>query len=212
MILPIKRALASLSLLACAAGMADAAPSPQIQAFAAPLLGIDAPLRGCAGGLIVGVAADPFEAGLRCGAAYDSGLRTGGLRLELLLGLGDGLYAFAGGLVPFGTLSLPSPKADAQSARPAARLALRPAAWLCRFGLGSTLFELPWRFAKARLSLAAELAYTSYTVEADSLEKARESALAGATAFAAGVEALLALRLRWDFAAANANGAKNETP
>jgi hypothetical protein len=131
------------------------------------------------------MALPPFEAGLRAGAAYDLALGSGALRLDFELGLGGGLRAIVGGLVPFGELGLPDP-----SGLPSARIPVEAAPWPDRFGLAATIADLPWRALGARMSVDAELVYTAFRLEG-------ASALAGAAAFAAAVEARLALRFRW---------------
>lgn len=160
-------------------------PSPYVEVSAGPLIGIDRPLKGCSGDLEVGLRLEPFEAEFRAGSAYDFSLASGALRLDLEIGLGSGLRAIVGGLLPFGALLLADP-----SAPEGARIAVRPGAWPDRFGLGATIAELPWRPLRARLGIEAELVYTAYSLDAG-------DALSGAAAFAAAVEAKLALRFRW---------------
>jgi hypothetical protein len=155
---------------------------------AGPLLGVDKPLKGGEGGALVGLRWEPFEAGLRAGAAYDGALEGGAFRLDLTLGLGQGLRAIVGALLPLGDLSLPAPDGSGT-------LRVEPAGLPCRFGLGSTVAELHRRFFGARFQLCAELVYTAYRL-ADA-PTASTTSLAGAAAFAAGLEATLALRLRW---------------
>jgi hypothetical protein len=179
------RSLSVIIVLAAAAPTAPARPAIFVECSAGPLIGIDRPLKGCSGDMALAMALPPFEAGLRAGTAYDLALGSGALRLDIELGLGSGLRAIVGGLVPFGGLGLPDP-----SGLPGARIPVEAAPWPDRFGLGATIADLPWRALGARMSLDAELVYTAYCLEG-------ASALAGAAAFAAAVEARLALRFRW---------------
>jgi hypothetical protein len=160
---------------------------PRAQAIAelsaGPLFSIDRPLRGCSGEALVGIGFTPFEAGIRAGGAYDASWETGDLRFDLVLGLGSGLRAIVGCLLFFDKPALPDPGGACVSAT--------VADWPNRFGIGATLAQLPWRFLGAELDIDSELVYTAYRVEA-------ETALSGAAAFAAGVEAKLAFRLRWE--------------
>ena len=151
-----------------------------------PLFGIDRPLRGCSGGILLGAALAPFEAGLRAGAAYDQALGSGTLRLDLELGLGRGLRAVVGGLIPLGALVLPDPAGGGG-------LAVEAASWPNRFGFASTIVELPWRVLGARAGVEAELVYTAYRL--GNSVSAERAALSGTAAFAAAVEARIALRL-----------------
>lgn len=195
-LLPLLALASGLSFGAAALGAAAQAPANRAAFLAelsvGPLLGLDHPIKGGAGALLLGLSIAPFEAGIRAGAAYDAGFRTGLLRFDLELGLGGDFRAILGGLVPLGSLALPEPS-GAAGAVPAA---VGP--WPNRFGLASTLFELPWRLVGARLLLDAELVYTDFRVAAAPAAGTRAGALSGAAAFAAGVEATLALRLRWD--------------
>jgi len=163
---------------------------PFAEFSAGPLVGIDMPLKGCAGTCLLGLAAPPFEAGIRSGAAFDTSLGSGSLRFDFELALGSGLRAIVGGLFPLGALSLPEPSGTG------ARVAVKVANWPNRFGLASTLFVLPWRILSAQALLDAELVYTDYRLQGGPAGSAATS-LSGAAAFAAGVEAGLAMRLRW---------------
>lgn len=158
---------------------------PFVELSAGPLIGIDRPLKGCSVGALLGLELEPFELGLRADAAYDFSLASGAMRLDTMIGLGSSLRATVGGLLPLGALSLPDP------AGLGARVAVKAAPWPDRFGLGATIADLPWRALRARLGVDAELVYTAYRLET-------ASPLSGAAAFAASVEARLALRLRWD--------------
>jgi hypothetical protein len=150
-----------------------------------PLLGIDRPLKGCSGGILLGAAIPPFEAALRAGAAYDLALESGSLRLDLELGLGKGLRAIVGGLIPLGELALADPAGG-----PA--LPVEAAAWPNRFGFASTIAELPWPVLGARAGIEVELVYTAYQL--GSSVSAEKASLSGTAAFAAAVEARVALR------------------
>lgn len=152
---------------------------------ASPLLGIDRPINGCSLDLLCALGLSPFEAGFRAGGAYDASLATCDLRLDLVLGLGRGLRAIVGGLVLFDRPPLSDPGGGE------ARVIARIADWPNRFGIAATLAETPWRLFGAPLSIDTELVYTAYRVEA-------RTALSGAAAFAAGVEAKVALVLRWE--------------
>jgi hypothetical protein len=156
-----------------------------VELSAGPLLGLDRPLRGCSLDTLVGLGFPPFEAGIRGAGAWDAALNAGSLRLDLALGLGSGLRAIVGGLLLAGEPALPDPAGGG------ARLASAAADWPNRFGIAATMAELPWRPFRAALGLEAELVYTAFRVKA-------ENALSGAAAFAAGVEARIALRLRWE--------------
>ena len=158
---------------------------------AAPLLGIDRPIKGCSAGLALGATLSPFEAGIRIGGAFDAGLGVGLLRIDLELSLGSGLRAIVGGLLPFGELSLPDPGGSS-----GLRIPVEAAPWPDRFGLASSIADLPWRILGARMSVDAELVYTDYRLGMGKGGAAAAS-LSGAAAFAAGVEATLGLRLRW---------------
>jgi hypothetical protein len=193
---PSRLALALASVLAacplspCAGARAESPPGPSRGRFfaelsAGPLLGIDRPLRGCSAELLAGVALAPFEAGLGAACAYDAGLGAGSLRLGLELGLGGGLRAIVGGLLLFGEPALRDPGGGE------ARLAATAADWPNRFGIAAEMAALPWRPLGARLVLEAEMDYVAYRLRSG-------SALAGAAAFAACVEARLALRSRWE--------------
>ncbi len=189
---PLGLALASLFLLLpLAAQTKPGGPLSMLAELSAgPLMGIDTPLKGCSGGLLLGFAARPFEAGLRAGLAYDAGLMSGSLRLDLELGLGGGLRAIVGGLVPLGEPSLGDPLGGALPVPVVA------ADWPDRFGLATTLFVLPLRLLGAQALVDAELVYTDYRF-AQAAAGSASVRLSGAAAFAAGVEASLALRLRW---------------
>ena len=157
---------------------------PLAELSAGPLIGIDRPLRGCSLGIGLGFELEPFELMVRADTAYDFSLDSGALGLDAVIGLGSSLRAIVGGLIPFGQLSLPDP------AGLGARVAVKAAPWPDRFGLGATIAGFPLKALRARLGIDAELVYTSYRLEA-------ASALSGAAAFAASVEARLALRLSW---------------
>jgi hypothetical protein len=152
---------------------------------ASPLLGIDKPIKGCSLDLLCGIGLSPFEAGIRAGGAYDASLATCDLRFDLVLGLGRGLRAIVGGLFLFDRPPLPDPGGGE------ARVIARAADWPDRFGIAATLAETPWRPFGAALAIDTELVYTAYRVDA-------KTALSGAAAFAAGVEAKLSLRMRWE--------------
>ena len=158
---------------------------------AGPSLGIDRPLKGCSGGVLLGMAYHPFEAGIRAGAAYDAALDIGLLRCDLEIGLGSGLRLVVGGLLPLGELSLPGPSGTA--------IPVTVAAWPDRFGIASTLFDLPWHVGKVSSAIDVELVHTNYHLSSPGggPSTAAAQALSGAAAFAAGVEATVALRLRW---------------
>ncbi len=190
----------ALALLLAAALSLTAAgePAPRRLGFlaelsAGPLLGIDRPLKGCSGGLLLGASLAPFEGGLRAGAAYDAGLSLGLLRLDLELGLGNGLRAIVGGLLPLGELGIPDP-----SGAPGALVPVTEGPWPDRFGLAARLAELPWRALGASLAIDAELVYTDFRLARGASSGTGAGPLAGMSAFAAGVEACVSLRLRWD--------------
>jgi hypothetical protein len=105
------------------------------------------------------------------------------MRFDLCLGLGNGLRAIVGCLLLFDEPVLPGTDGSAS-------VAAKPQDWPNRFGVGATLLDTPWRLLGAQLALGAELVYTSYRLGA-------KTALSGAAAFAAGVEAKLQLRLHW---------------
>jgi hypothetical protein len=207
----LRLALVLLALSGPLAAEARTAFLPYLELSAGPILGIDLPLRGAALGLQAGLAAGPFEAGLRASLAYDASmgpsaaaalLDASSLRIDLALGLGGGLRALVGGLVllgeaslPLSSLSGPSLPAGAGAGDGAPRIAATAASWPNRFGLGATLARLPWKPLGAALSLEAELAYAAYRIDASSDPAAAR--LSGLAAFAAGIEASLALRLRW---------------
>jgi hypothetical protein len=151
---------------------------------AGPLLGLDKPIRGSSLDAYAGMRFSPFEAGLRAAGAYDAALKTWGSRFDFALGLGSGLRAIVGGLLLFGEPSLPDSSGND------ATIYATAADWPNRFGIGATIAELPLRPLGAALGLDAEIVYTAYRVKT-------ENALSGAAAFVAGVEAKLALRLRW---------------
>ena len=189
------RALAPTIAIACvlALSMRDAGAQSQaaprrMRAFAelsaSPLLGIDRPIKGCSLDLLAGLGSGLFEAGIRAGGAYDAALETGSARLDLALGLGRGLRAIIGGCLLFNEAALPDPGGSD------ARVAARFADWPDRFGIAATLAESPWRPFGAELGVDTEIVYTAYRLKA-------RTALSGAAAFAAGVEAKVALRLRW---------------
>jgi hypothetical protein len=167
---------------------AESAP-PQARVFAelsaGPLFGIDRPLKGCSIDALIGLRLAPFELGIRAAGAYDAALEGGNLRFDFELGLGSGLRAIVGGLLLRGEPALPDSRAGG------ARLAAAVADWPNRFGIAAALAELPLRPFGARLGLDTRIIYTAYRVDA-------KTALSGAAAFAAGIEASLALRLRWE--------------
>ena len=160
-----------------------------------PLIGIDRPLKGCSGSFLAGMALPPFEFGMRAGAAYDGALNIGLLRFDLEIGLGNGLRAIVGGLIPLGGLSLPDPAGGID-----VRVPVTAAALPNRFGIASTLAELPWRALRARMAIDVELVYTDYRIapQTGQVSLPAAQALSGAAAFAAGVEAAIALRMRWN--------------
>jgi hypothetical protein len=155
------------------------------------MIGIDRPLKGCAAALLLGMGLGPFELGMRAGGAYDAPFEAGLLRLDLELGLGSGLRAILGYLIPLGELALPAPDGAAGASLP-----LEPNPGLNRFGIASALVELPWRALRARMTVDAELVYTDYRLTRAAA--AATAPLSGVAAFAAGVEGSLYLRLRWD--------------
>jgi hypothetical protein len=157
---------------------------------ASPLIGIDRPFKGGSGCILAGAALAPFEAGIRAGAAYDLSLGSGELRVDFELGLGSGLRAIVGALVPFGELRLPDP-AGGELGIPVAA-----AAWPNRFGFATTIVDLPWRILGFRAGIDAELVYTAYRLGGS--DAAASSSLAGAAAFASAIEAAINLRLRWE--------------
>jgi hypothetical protein len=183
LILALGRALGPFP---CAARPENAPWRPRLAAelSAGPLLGLDQPLRGASGDAFAGLRLSPFEAGIRAGGAYDSALKTGDLRFDFALGLGSGLRAIVGGL-----LLLREPTLRDSSGHEAAVRATA-ADWPNRFGIAATIAELSPRPLGARLGIDAEIVYTAFRVKA-------EDALSGAAAFAASVEARLALRLRF---------------
>jgi hypothetical protein len=184
-----------LAALSPKAASTDEAPQSGFVAelSAGPLVGIDRPVKGCSLALMAGLAFPPFEAGIRAGAAWDAGLGAGLLRFDLEIGLGSGLRAVVGGLAPLGGLALPDPAGGAIP------VPVTVAAWPDRFGIASTLAQLPWRVLGAQLAIDVELVYTDYrlTTRAGATSLSAAQALSGAAAFAAGVEATVAVRLRW---------------
>lgn len=177
------------SLAARPPARADQGPQPAagprlvFEAGASPLFSLGPPFRGGELSALCGLASRPFELGLRAAAAYDTGLSSWQARLDLCLGLGSGLRAIVGGLMLFGEPALPGGEDDA-------KLAATGTDWPNRFGIGARLMELGAPVLGGRAGLGAELVYTSYRLIA-------KSALSGAAAFAAGVEAKLELRIRW---------------
>jgi hypothetical protein len=188
---PAALAIAIVGILGQSRSLVAAAePAPAGTLFfaelsASPLLGIDKPIKGCSLDILCGIGLSPFEAGVRAGGAYDASLATCDLRFDLALGLGGGLRAIVGGLL----LSGRPPLHDSGGGD--ARVVARAADWPDRFGIAATLAETPWKPFGAELAIDTELVYTAYRVEA-------RTALTGAAAFAAGVEAKVALRLRWE--------------
>jgi hypothetical protein len=192
------KSLRSLVLCACGAcallrvpsldaqGQKSAESKPRLVAElgASPLFSLSSPLRGGELSAAGGLAWKPFEADIRVGGAYDAAFGAWDLRFDLLLGLGSGLRAIIGCLLFFDEPVLPGTEG-------AASVAAQPQDWPNRFGLGATLMDTPWRALGGRLALGAELVYASYRLGA-------KTALSGAAAFSAGVEAKLELRLRWD--------------
>jgi len=189
---PLSLALAALFFLVPLASQTKPgrAVSMLAELAAGPLIGIDSPFKGCSGSLLLGLAAKPFEAGLRAGLAYDTALQAGSLRLDFELGLGGGLRAIIGGLLPLGELGLSDPLGGTLP------VPLVAADWPDRLGLASTLFVLPRPLLGAQALVDAELVYTDYRFAQASAGSAA-ARLSGAAAFAAGVEACLGLRLRW---------------
>jgi len=183
--------LCAAMLAACLFGGHSQAPALRAELSAAPILGIDRPLRGCAGTIGLGVALEPFEATLRAGAAYDASLGAPSLRFDIGLGLGGGLRVLIGGVLFAGEPSLGDPQGGDS------RVALKPAAWPDRFALAATIAEPPWRLLGAATAIEAELAYSAYRVDDRGQSAPAARALVGAAAFAAGVEATLAIRMRW---------------
>lgn len=189
------RAFTPILIIACVlgfpaqdAGAQPPAASRRMRPFAelsaSPLLGIDKPIKGFSLNLLVGLGFAPFEAGIRAGGAYDSALGTGSARIDLMPGLGRGLRAIIGGCLLFNESALRSAGGDE------ALLSARVADWPNRFGIAATLAETSWRPFGAELGVETEIVYTAYRLKA-------RTALSGAAAFAAGVEAKVALRLRW---------------
>jgi len=174
----------------------NAARQPRFAAelAAGPLLGLERPIKGGSGGIAFGAGLGPFEAGLRAGAAYDAALAAGLVRIDLELGLGSGLRAIVGGLLPLGELALADPSASGET-----RVPVEAAPWPNRFGFAVAILDLPRPLLGARAFLDAELVYTDYRAA----PTAPAAALVGAAAFAACVEATIALRLRWEFAPAH---------
>lgn len=155
---------------------------------AGPILGLDAPLRGGTAGGAIGARLSPFEAGIRAAEAYDAALKCWDTRLDFELGLGSGLRAIIGGLL------LPCGISLSDSSGQTASVAATAADWPNRFGIGATIAEL-FRIEGIKgggpaIGLDAGIVYTSYRLEA-------RNALTGAAAFAASVEASIALRFRW---------------
>ncbi len=167
----------------------QARQGPFAELSAGPLLGIDPALKGCSIDLSLGIAFAPFEAGLRPGISFDAAMESGAFRLDGEIGLGGGLRFLVGGLLPFGRIGLPDPTGSSE-----ARIPLEAAAWPDRFGFSATIADLPWPALGTHIAIIAELVYTAYRLDTASV-------LAGTAAFAAAIEARLALRLRWDFAA-----------
>jgi hypothetical protein len=181
-----------VSLALAAAPPSQAAPSPEApgarlfaELSAGPLFGLDRPLRGCSLDALVGLSLAPFEAGIGAAGAYDAALDSWDMRFDLELGLGSGLRAIVGGLLLWGEPALPDPGGGD------ARIASAASDWPNRFGIAATIAELPWRPLGAALGIDARLLYTSYRVEA-------KTALSGAAAFVAGVEAALGFRIRFE--------------
>ena len=162
----------------------DLGPHLVAEIEAAPLFSLSSPFRGGELSALGGVEWKPFEAGLRAGGAYDAAFDAWNMRFDLCLGLGSGLRAIVGGLLLFGEPTLPGTDGSAH-------VAAMPQDWPNRFGIGATLLDAPCRLFGARLALGAELVYASYRLSA-------KTALSGAAAFAAGVEAKLQMRLRWE--------------
>lgn len=166
---------------------ADAYAKPRVEPFVelamGPVIGIDGPLKGGAIASHVGLALYPFELRLRANAAYYFPLKMGILGVDIVFSIGPSMRAIVGGLLPFGPLSLQDPSGSA-------RIPVIPAPWPDRFGLGATIVEFPWKPLEARVGIEAELLYTAYNLQS-------ATALVGAAAFAASVEATVSLRVRW---------------
>jgi hypothetical protein len=186
---PALAALALCAALAASPSLARAEARFVAELAASPVFSLSTPFRGCGASVLAGFSLEPFEAALRGGGSYDSGLETGTMRFDFVAGLGTGLRAIVGCLLLFDEPLLPG------SGEGGVHVSSGPEDWPNRFGLGTTLFDFPLRRrgrdVGLKLALDAELIYTSYRVDA-------KTALAGAAAFAAGVEASLALRLRWE--------------
>ena len=73
------------------------------------------------------------------------------------------------------------------------------AAWPDRFGIASTLVALPCQAGRFCMKIDMELVYTDFRIPSPvgGSSTAAAQALSGAAAFAAGVEATVAIRLRW---------------
>ena len=162
----------------------DSGPRLVAELEAAPLFSLSSPFRGGELSALGGVNWKPFEADIRAGGAYDAAFDAWNMRFDLCLGLGSGLRAIVGGLLLFGEPALPGTDGSAY-------VAAMPQDWPNRFGIDATLVDAPWLLIGAHLTFGAELVYTSYRLSA-------KTALSGAAAFAAGVEAKLQMRLRWE--------------
>ncbi len=152
-----------------------------------PIAGLDDPLRGGAAGLLVGAGRGAIEAGLRPSLAYDGSLDSATLRVDLVLGIGDGVRLIAGGIVALKPAIL-EPEGAA--------LPLEAGAWPCRFGLEARLFESARGPFGSAISASAAIAYSAYRIAGDAA-LSPEAALAGTAAFAACVELRASIDLAW---------------
>jgi hypothetical protein len=174
----------------------------RLELAAAPLLGIELPLKGCFGSFLGSFVIEPFELGLGVGGAYEAALNAGSLRLDLSVALGSGLRAILGGLILFGEHALPG-AGDA-------RVVAEASDWPNRFGIGASIVELPIKLLGARLGIDAQLVYNAYRLAEGSASNG--AALAGAAVFAASVEACVALRFRWDYRGRSHNSSLDKSP
>lgn len=166
---------------------ADAEASLVIEVGAGPIAGLDNPLRGASAGILLGAAIGAVEASARPSLAYDASLGSLSVRVDLVIGIGDGFRLIAGGMVPLKSAIL-EPEGAA--------LPLEVGNWPCRFGLESKLIESAFGPFGSRVSASASITYSAYRVAKEASESAK-AALAGTAAFAACVELLVSVGLSW---------------
>jgi len=157
---------------------------------AGPLLGLDEPLRGASGGVMLGLGLGQLGLGLSSHAAYDRTLDFVSISLDLGAEIGDGLRIIVGGVLPLTSATL-----DPEGAA----LPLTAANWPSRFGLATRLIDSNRGLLGSRFRISAEIVYTAYRVEEEEAQTAK-AALSGARAFAACIEIRITAALAWNVA------------